>query len=328
MNLRTIVKTDPSPFRISYNTPLLFLGSCFAAYMGERLRYGKMQVCINPSGTIYNPVSVDNTLEMITSCKKYRIEDLHSHNGIWLSFDHYTEFSSENPEEVIEMINTRTGEASAFLSGQGFLFITFGTARVYRWKRTGKIVSNCHRIPSAEFSSELLTVEDIVSLWTNRLDVLSSLYPGLKVVFTISPVRHWKDGAHGNQVSKSVLFLATEKLLTHPASPVYFPAYEILMDDLRDYRFYDNDMLHPSEQAVEYIWNVFSECYLDEKTRQQWKEISSITRAMEHRVKSSSSAGVKKFAESMLSKIELTVQKYPGTDLSAEHAWFSSLLKA
>ncbi|MCU0455014.1 MAG: GSCFA domain-containing protein [Bacteroidales bacterium] len=326
MDLRTIVKTDLSPFRISYRNPVLFLGSCFAAYIGERMKNGKMPVCINPSGTVYNPVSVDNTLEMITSGRKLLMADLYNHNGNWLSFDHYTEFSSENPDEVLERINTRTAEASAFLSGQGFLFITFGTARVYRWKRTGKVVSNCHRIPAAEFSSELLPVEDIVATWNKRLDMLASNFPGLKVVFTISPVRHWKDGAHGNQVSKSVLFLATEKLLAHPSSPAYFPAYEILMDDLRDYRFYDNDMLHPSGQAVDYIWNVFAESYMDEKTRQQWKEISSVTRAMEHRINTSSSAGVRKFVAGMLSKIDSIGQKYPGTDLSAERAWFNGLI--
>jgi len=255
------------------------------------------------------------------------LEDLYNFNGNWLSFDHYTEFSSENPEEALEKINTRIVEASTFLTGKGFIFITFGTARVYRWKKTGRIVSNCHKIPATEFSSGLLTVEEIVSLWSKRLDQIALHYPGLKVVFTISPVRHWKDGAHGNQVSKSVLFLATEKLLNHPSSPAYFPAYEILMDDLRDYRFYDSDMLHPSEQAVEYIWNAFADCYLDENTRQQWKEISSVTLAMKHRIKSALSPGIQKFAAAMLSKIETIEKKYPGTDLSSESAYFTSLLK-
>ena len=152
----------------------------------------------------------------------------------------------------------RLKEASLFLKNAGFLFITFGTARIYRWKKTGLVVSNCHKIPSGQFTSELLSVKEIVELWTNQLDRLSELFPNLRVIFTISPVRHLKDGAHGNQVSKSVLFLAVEELLGHSSKPQYFPAYELLMDDLRDYRFYDDDMIHPSDSAINYIWEAFS----------------------------------------------------------------------
>ena len=251
MEFRTTIKIPPSPDRITFNDPVMFIGSCFATSIGNKLEAGRMPVMINPSGTVYNPVSVTNTLQTIASGRNYKKEDLYNNNGIWLSFDHYTDFSSDSPEQALDKINRQIEAAGRFLSGAHYLFITFGTARIFRWKKTGKIVSNCHKIPAAEFTHDLLTVNDIVKLWNGQLDRLHSMFPALRVVFTISPVRHWKDGAHGNQVSKSVLFLAVEELLGHSSHPVYFPAYELLMDDLRDYRFYDDDLLHPSAAAID-----------------------------------------------------------------------------
>ena len=209
-----------------------------------------MPVLINPAGAVFNPVSVCNTLDTITTGRKLNQNDLLYHDGAWLSLLHYTDFSGEDPVEVLEKINLNSAEALLFLKSSKFLFVTLGTARVYRLKKTGQIVSNCHKIPSDQFEPELLTVDNVIKLWERQLDRLNTLFPDLKVVFTISPVRHWKDGAHGNQVSKSVLFLAVEELLKHAVSPQYFPAYELVMDDLRDYRFYNDDMLHPSPMAI------------------------------------------------------------------------------
>ncbi len=227
----------------------------------------------------------------------------------WISFDHYTDFSSANSEEILDKINRRSEEALKFLSGARFLFVTFGTARVFRWTKSGKIVSNCHKIPAVRFTHELLTADDITSLWNDQLDKLKSLFPDLKVVFTISPVRHWKDGAHGNQVSKSVLFLAVEKLLEHPSKPAYFPAYELVMDDLRDYRFYDDDMLHVSDLAVDYIWEAFSCCYFDKATINLWKEVARISKAVSHRIQTDNKDQIRKFAENIISRIDLITEK-------------------
>ena len=326
MNLRTTFNIDPSPFRITCNDSVMFIGSCFASSMGEQMERGKMSVMVNPAGTVYNPVSVCNTLDDVTSGKVYRKEDLHYHDGMWLSFSHYTEFSSEDPGKTLEKINNRLKEASLFLKKSGFLFITLGTARIYRWRKTGQIVSNCHKIPSAEFSHELLTADEIVGLWTEQLDRLSTLFPNLKVVFTISPVRHLKDGAHGNQVSKSVLFLAVEELLGHPFAPQYFPAYELLMDDLRDYRFYNDDMIHPSGSAINYIWEAFSRCYLDDAALQIWKEALKITKAREHRFNTDSDSGKREFAGKMLKHISDLEKKVPSIDFSGEKGYFKIML--
>jgi len=328
MELRTIFKIPPSDARITYHDPVMFIGSCFATSIGKQLESGRMPVMINPAGTVYNPVSVCNTLNTITSGRIYKISDLYNHRGTWLSFNHYTDFSSDDPEAALEKINRKIKEAENFITESKYLFITFGTARVYRWKQSGRIVSNCHKIPAKEFTEELLSVKNVVSLWKKQLDTLSSMYPALKIIFTVSPVRHWKDGAHGNQVSKSVLLLAIEELLGHPSRPGYFPAYEIVMDDLRDYRFYDDDMLHPSETAVRYIWNAFSECYLDEKTKNLWKEVDGITKAVSHRIQSGSKAELNKFAGNMLTRIKAVEEKLPAISFDCEKTYFNDLLKS
>jgi hypothetical protein len=288
---------------------------------------GRMQVMINPAGAVFNPVSVCNTIGTIIAGKEFVQDDLYYHDGTWLSFYHYTDFSSDDPAKVLEKINNRSKEALSFLKSAHFLFITLGTARVYRWKKTGLIVSNCHKIPPVNFEPELLKVNDIVTLWSRQLEKLHTLFPQLKVVFTISPVRHWKDGAHGNQVSKSVLFLAVEELLNHPVSPQYFPAYELVMDDLRDYRFYNDDMLHPSTTAINYIWDAFSGCFMDNKTLNTWSEIIKITKACNHRFITGSNIKTSIFAGQMLKRIAVIEGKVPATDLSYERNYFLNLLK-
>jgi hypothetical protein len=327
MEFRTTFVIPPSAKKITYNDPVIFIGSCFATAVGRKFESGHMPVMINPSGTVYNPVSVSNTLDIITNGRNYEINDLYNNNGVWLSFNHYTDFSSDCADKTLNCINNRLAESRKFISEAQYLFVTFGTARIYKWKETGKVVSNCHKIPAANFTHELLTVKDVVTLWKNQLDKLHSLYPELKIVLTISPVRHWKDGAHGNQVSKSVLFLAVEELLKHSSKPGYFPAYELLMDDLRDYRFYDYDMLHPASSAVDYIWDAFSKCYFDENTLDLWQEVEKITRAVSHRIQTDSGDEIKKFAEKIISRIDFISARIPKANLNSERNYFLSLMK-
>jgi hypothetical protein len=327
MELRTTLKIEPSPNKITYNDPVMFIGSCFASSIGSQMEMGRMQVMINPAGAVFNPVSVCNTIDTIVAGKEFVQDDLYYHDGRYLSFYHYTDFSSEDPVKVLEKINKKSNEALDFLRRARFLFITLGTSRVYRWKETGLIVSNCHKIPPDYFEPELLTVSKIVNLWGKQLNRLNSLFPNLKIVFTISPVRHWKDGAHGNQVSKSVLFLAVEELLNHSVSPQYFPAYELVMDDLRDYRYYNDDMLHPSTIAINYIWDAFSGCYMENKTMNVWNEVVKITKACNHRFNTGSAIKINSFAEGMLKQISDIESKVPAIDLSYERNYFLNLLK-
>lgn len=325
MELRTTFSIPPSQKKITYDEPVIFIGSCFSILMGQRFEAGHLPVLINPSGTVYNPVSVSNTLDMITGKHTCTEKDLFNNNGTWLSFNHYTDFSADDPGKLLKTINDRSEKANKILSEAGFLFITFGTARIYRLNETGRIVSNCHKLPAKYFTHDLLGVNDIVDIWNLQLDKLKSLFPGLQVVFTISPVRHWKDGAHGNQVSKSVLFLAVEELLKHPSEPAYFPAYELVMDDLRDYRFYDEDMLHPSSSAADYIWNAFTDCYFNNETSDLYKEILKITKAVKHRIHSDSGSNLKEFAETMLRRINDILSRKPSVDFDSETKYFLDL---
>jgi hypothetical protein len=327
MELRTTFPIEPSKVKITYNDGVMLIGSCFASSIGSQLETGHMRVLINPAGAVFNPVSVCNTLNTITSEKEFLIDDLHFYDGTWFSFYHYTDFSSDNPSKVLEKINRSSSGAYDFLKKARFLFVTLGTARVYKLKKSGLIVSNCHKIPSEQFESKILTVEEIVTLWTAQLDKLHSLFPRLKVVFTISPVRHWKDGAHGNQISKSVLFIAVEELLKHKIEPGYFPAYELVMDDLRDYRFYSDDMLHPSASAIDYIWEAFSGCYFDRNTVNLWKEVARIAKAFNHRINTDSEIKKNDFARRILTQISDIKVKIPEIDLSLEEEYFLKMRK-
>ena len=322
MELRTTFRIEPSPDKISYNDRVMFIGSCFASSIGFQMESGHMPVMINPAGSVYNPVSVCNTLDTITKQQEFTIDDLYLHKGVWLSFFHYTDFSSEDSSELLKKINLKSRVAFDFLKHARFLFVTFGTARVYEFISSNLVVSNCHKIPADQFISKLLTADDIVQLWSEQLDKLQMLFPGIKVVFTISPVRHWKDGAFGNQVSKSVLFVAINELLKHKTSPRYFPAYELVMDDLRDYRFYGEDMIHPSISAINYIWESFAGSYLENNTLNLWREVCKITRALNHRFNTDSKANRLQFAEKMLKLISDIKIKIPAIDLSEEEKHF------
>lgn len=327
MRFRTEVEIPVSEVRIGYGSPVMFIGSCFAGEIARRMAAGFMQVMVNPSGVVYNPYSVATTLEDIISDRVYDAEDLWEHNGRWLSFNHYTNFSSESQEAVINAVNRSLSDARLYLSTVSVLFVTFGTSRIFRRADSGEIVSNCHKVPSTFFQRELLKVSDIVDRWSVLLDRVAKYNPSLKVIFTISPVRHWKDGPHGNQVSKSVLFLAVEELLRHPIVKGYFPSYEIVMDDLRDYRFYAGDMLHPSEQAVDYIWKRFQDTFMDADEVRVWDEIAAFTKATRHRFVNPTSKELTSFSRTMLKRIEGVEKRYPHINLSPLRYYFNNLIE-
>ncbi len=322
MEFRTTIKLEPSEEKIGYDTAVMFVGSCFSSYIGNKFQRLKMPVIVNPAGTVYNPMSVATTLNAIIDEKVYSVNDLQFNNGKWFSYDHYMDFSMPEREETLKKINEHRHKGSEKLARASFLFVTFGTARVYRHLATDKIVSNCHKIPAKEFSREIISVEEIVDVWQPLIDRLRAYNPGIKVVFSVSPVRHWKDGAHGNQISKSILFLAIEKLIGQNIMADYFPAYEIMMDDLRDYRYYADDMLHPSEKAINYIWNLFSGRYFDKKTVSLHVDMEKLAKAMGHRPQNSGDGERRVFAGNTLRLIENLESRLPLVDFSAEKEYF------
>lgn len=283
MELQTVVGIEKPDFQIGYTASILMLGSCFVENMGARLEYFKFQADINPCGIVYNPLSVADTLEILLSGKRFEEKDLILRDGKWMSFSHHGRFSAVSREQCLQNINARLAGAVRQLAKLDVLIITWGTAWVYRYRQTGQVVANCHKFPAAEFEHSRLEVEDIVSVYTGLLKRLWTKRPQLKIIFTVSPVRHWKDGAQGNQLSKAVLLLAIDRLVKLSPQVSYFPSYEIVMDELRDYRFYASDMLHVSEQGVDYIWEKFRDNYIAKETLDQMKRIDKLNKILLHR---------------------------------------------
>jgi len=324
---RTIINPEPSSNKISYQTPVLFLGSCFTENIGNKMTDLKFPAVVNPFGVLYNPVSVRNALEILIDQKKFNDSDLNFFNEQWFSFYHDTEFSNPDKNISLDKINCSIAIASENLRKAGYLIITFGTAWVYKYIKTGNIVSNCHKIPAKEFERFKLDVEDVFVEWANLINRLSELNPDLKIIFTVSPVRHWKDGAIQNQLSKSTLILAIHQLKQQFENVEYFPSYEIMMDDLRDYRFYAEDMLHPSKVAIDYIWEQFAATYFAKNSIEIINDVEKIILAKNHRPLNPETRSFKAFIQSQINTVSLLAKKYPFLNFDDELNYFESQLK-
>jgi len=324
---RTNILPNPSKNKISYQTPVLFLGSCFTENIGNKMIQLKFPAVVNPFGVLYNPVSVRNAIEILIDQKKFKDSDLNFFNEQWFSFYHDTEFSHPDKNISLDKINNSVTITADNLRKAGYLIITFGTAWVYKYIKTGNVVSNCHKIPAKEFERFKLDVEDIFVEWANLINRLSELNPDLKIIFTVSPVRHWKDGAIQNQLSKSTLILAIHQLKQQFENVEYFPSYEIMMDDLRDYRFYADDMLHPSKVAIDYIWGQFAETYFSKETESIIKDVETIIQAQNHRPLNPETQGFRKFIQSQVNNVSLLSKKYPFLNFDEELTCFESQLK-
>ena len=316
---RTIVSVPSFPFKINYATSVVMLGSCFSENIGRMLSERKLPVLINPFGVVYNPVPVAKVLNRIAEGKEYAEDDLIQHNNQWLSLDHHTSFSNASRSECLKHINQSLVYANQFWNTAQHLIVTLGTARVYHYRKTGLPVANCHKIPAKEFTHTLLSVSEIVTLWSELIEEMVTVKPNLRIVFTVSPVRHWKDGAVGNQISKSTLLLAVSQLVERfPNQAFYFPSYELMMDDLRDYRFYNDDMLHPSPLAVSYIWERFKLSLVSDDMYTLIREIERIQQAVNHRPFDTSTRAFQKFVVDSLHRIDMVKAKNPSINFSNE----------
>ncbi len=280
---RTEVEIPQREFSINYQQRILTLGSCFAENIGKNMQDMYLDVDVNPFGVLYNPMSILQSIEILVSKRLFTEENIFERKGIWNSFSHSSQFSDIKPEHSLEKINARLKVSSEFIEKSNVLLLTFGTAWVYEEKESGRIVSNCHKLPAAVFNRRRLSVEEIVNAYSLLFEKLRNTNPQLKVIFSVSPVRHLKDTAHGNNVSKSVLLLAIDALCAKFENAFYFPAYEILLDELRDYRFYAEDMVHPSDMAVQYIWQKFTEMYFDRESQAYFQEVKQLNNDMNHR---------------------------------------------
>lgn len=325
---RTNVYVKPTSFGLNFMSPSLFLGSCFAQNIGDILKQRKFPALVNPFGVLYNPISVEMALNRIAFGELLKEDELIFHNDLWLSFLHHTSFSNSSKEKCLANINSSLANIKNQWQQTEHVIVTFGTARAYYHIRSKNPVANCHKIPASEFENRLLSVSEIVNSWSNLLTNLLQKNPNLKVAFTISPIRHWKDGAQGNLISKSTLVLAVKELLQlFPSNTFYFPAYEIMLDDLRDYRFYADDMLHPSNMAIRYIWEKFSHAYIADSAKETMGEVEKVIQAFSHRPLRKGTKEHEKFVDKTVQQMLRISVKYANIDFSQEIAELKESLK-
>lgn len=326
---RTAIELPVGEFGISHKSNLLLAGSCFADNIGTKLAERKFNISINPFGVLYNPLSIATMLTRIIEGKEFTHQspELFEYNGKWHSILHHGSFSRDTKEELLDGINKSIRENNCRAKECDVVMVTLGTAYAYIRKSDNIVVGNCHKLPGNVFERRMLGVEEIAGVISEVIEKFRSINPGIKFVFTVSPIRHLRDGAHDNQKSKATLLLAIDRIISmYPVNTLYFPAYEILLDELRDYRFYAEDMIHPSSVAVEYIWECFKKCYFNSETNGLNDEIETIIRAMNHRPFDASSEGYKGFLCNLLQKIEVIEKKYPYIGLENEKEQCNTLL--
>lgn len=318
MQFRTEISVPVPEFKINFSDPVITIGSCFAENIAEYFGYYLFNILENPFGVLYNPVSLYNALKFSINNKQFSEDDLIFHQDEWHSFYHHSDFSHHVKKEILNRINLRTVETYRFLTSAKLLIISLGTAFVFRHKARNLIVSNCHKIPGNEFDRFMLPVDDVKEYLNKITQIVQSFNKNIKIIFTVSPVRHIRDGLHGNNLSKSTLLLAVDEVVKSVNNTAYFPSYEIVMDDLRDYRYYKKDLLHPNELAVDYIWEKFSEVCFTNECKEVIKETGKITRAVNHRPRNPGSPAHKKFIREILAKIEELERTYKHLNLAGQ----------
>lgn len=315
---RTEIHIKPNAKKITYNSELFFIGSCFSQNIGEILLENKLSITINPFGILYNPISIANAFYRLISNKNINPNELFYHNELWKSFMHHGVFSDTDKLQCAKRINKAYVEGYNRLKNADFIFITFGTSKVYLHKKTKQIVANCHKLPAKEFITVYLNSKFIVESYTKLIREIKIFSPKAQIVFTVSPIKHWKDGAIQNKQNKSILINSIHSLNEIFPQTSYFPAYEIMIDDLRDYRFYASDMLHPSNEAVKYIFLKYKQSFFHTNTEDLFNRISAINKSILHKPLHKNTKEYSKFKETLIKKIELLTAKYPNICFDSE----------
>lgn len=301
---RTELKTKTSLHPIQSDHNIISLGSCFAEHIGTRLYDHKFNVQKNPFGIVFNPLSIFELVETAFYRSSFSESSFLERDGIHFNFKAHSELNAKSETELESKINTQRNRLKKALGRSNFIILTFGTAWVYEQKKTRMLVANCHKVPATEFNKRLLSTEEITSSFMALKELLQTKNPELKFILSVSPVRHIKDTIELNAVSKSVLRLACHHISQFTDDVSYFPAYEFMMDDLRDYRFYDRDMIHPNTIAIEYIWQKFQTAYFDNETQLFIKEWSEIKSALNHKPFHPQSAAHQKFLCHTIDRLE------------------------
>ncbi|SFU30604.1 GSCFA family protein [Pustulibacterium marinum] len=310
MKLQTQIPFQKQPQPIGYEDRLLLMGSCFASNMAEKLAYYKFQHVVNPFGVLFHPIAIEKLLTRAINKEAFTDADIFFANEQWHCFDVHSELSHADKDIFLENLNKQLTNLHASVHNATYFVLTLGTAWVYRLIEKDDLVANCHKIPQKKFLKEILSVEEVVASLENISVLLKSINPQLKMITTVSPVRHLKDGFVENMQSKAHLLAAVQQVVTPREQLYYFPSYELMMDELRDYRFYKEDMIHPNALAVTYIWKKFLDVWFSEEAIQFSKEIDQIQKGLSHRSFNAQSEAHQQFLEKLNMKITKLKERY------------------
>lgn len=300
-------KESPS---IDYGSKLLMLGSCFAGHMSDKLNYYKFQVLANPFGILFHPVALENLVRRAKLKQLYSEKELVLSDDLWHCMDAHSDLSHPSGSKTIKELNSSLDKMHERIADASHIIITLGTAWVYRYKETSQIVANCHKIPQDQFEKELLSTEVIMEQLSKTVDHIQSLNPSARFIFTVSPVRHLRDGFTENMRSKAHLISAVQEIVERERCH-YFPAYELMIDELRDYRFYGRDLVHPNQLAIDYIWEKFGDSWIDAGCKETMRKVDRIQKGLEHRPFRPESDQHKKFQKDIVNKIREIQHDYP-----------------
>lgn len=304
MKFRTEVEIQNSDLKIDREDHVFSIGSCFSTEMSDLLKTGQIQVQNNPFGTLFNPLSLNNALKRLHNAAYYEEDDLISYAGEVISLDHHSSFNSRFLHQTLDKINANIESGNQFLQKTNWVLITYGTSFIYEFLPKKKLVSNCHKIPGKFFQKRLLTPLELTdSIYETVSTVKDICKENVQILFTVSPVRHTKDGIIENTLSKSRLINALHEIIPQFENCRYLPAYEILMDDLRDYRFYKDDLIHPNRQAVNYIWEKFGRAYFSPETLDFIEENFKIAKSLEHKTSDEKNPKYEEFLENLKRRI-------------------------
>ncbi|HSC55236.1 MAG TPA: GSCFA domain-containing protein [Phnomibacter sp.] len=332
MNFRLELTVKPLPAMLNIRDKVALMGSCFTDHMSTRLRSMKFSVLENPNGIVFNPISIENAIQSYIAGRVYSKEDLFYFNELWSSWSFHGKFSQPEPEACLQAINASVQAAHAFLKDANWLILTLGSAFVYELKDAnrnrvpGAVAANCHKVPANEFVHRLLSLSETTASLHRTIDAIRSVNPAIRILFTVSPVRHYREGLVENNRSKATLQLAVQDVVQNHEQVFYFPSYELIIDDLRDYRFYAEDLVHPNHAATQYVWEKFAASCIDAQTNLLMVTLEQIRIGMMHRPHHPGSSQHQKFLRSMYEKATLLKKEFPFLELEEELDFFGKEL--
>lgn len=314
---------EPLQTKMNHSDSFLMIGSCFSEHIGNNMQKLKFNIHSNPFGIVFNPLSIAFQLNRICNKNYFTENDVFEKDNNWYSFEAHSFVSAKSKNELIKKLNETIDDWHNSLKNTKCLFITLGSAFAYYHIEKQQIVSNCHKFPGNVFTKKLLQLSDILSVYKDLMDSIFSINPNIQIIYTVSPVKHLRDGVVENNLSKAILLQTVHQLISEYKNCSYFPAFELVNDDLRDYRFYEKDLAHPNNLAIEYVWNKFIDCCFDENTKQINLKIEQINKAFQHKIFNHNTQLVIDFKKDFYNKCQALKTQYPYLNFENELQYFS-----